>query len=140
MRSTWDARRQLEGLEERTASAVAYLHRQLLDLQAEQSPKISSDVGVRLDALEQKQQQTAHRLDAMADVANSFAKQQEVRLTVCYLLHAHVVVDELLTMQDPELCVAVLQCFPGARATSSSFAGQAASQHMLHPHGSACFL
>ena len=28
------------------------------------------------------------RLDAMADVANSFAKQQEVRLTVCYLLHA----------------------------------------------------
>ena len=52
----------------------------------------------------------------------------------------HVVVDELPTMQDPELCVAVLQCFPGARATSSSFAGQAASQHMLHPHGSACFL
>lgn len=79
VRSMWDARRQLEGLEERTASAVAYLHRQLLDLQAEQSPKISSDVGVRLDALEQKQQQTAHRLDAMADVANSFAKQQEVQ-------------------------------------------------------------
>ncbi|CAE7589633.1 unnamed protein product [Symbiodinium sp. CCMP2592] len=79
VRSTWDARRQLEGLEERTASAVAYLHRQLLDLQAEQSPKIASDVGVRLDALEQKQQQTAHRLDAMADVANSCSKEQDAQ-------------------------------------------------------------
>ncbi|CAE7228872.1 unnamed protein product [Symbiodinium necroappetens] len=79
VRSTWDARRQLEGLEERTASAVAYLHRQLLDLQAAQSPKTSSDVAVRLDALEQKQQQTAHRLDAVADVASSCSKEQDAQ-------------------------------------------------------------
>ena len=140
VRSTWDARRQLEGLEERTASAVAYLHRQLLDLQAAQSPKTSSDVAVRLDALEQKQQQTAHRLDAVADVASSCSKEQDVRRTVWHF--------RLVGFECACSCRQVIDqsrfrtvCnIPGTRATPSSFAGQAASHHMLHQRGSACFV
>ena len=83
MQSMWDAKRQLESLEERMASAVAYLHRQLLDLQNSQSggiAKMPADVDARLVALEQQQEHNKNRLAAVADGTNALSKEQHVRL------------------------------------------------------------
>ena len=78
-RSLWDVKRQLESLEERMASAVAYLNRQLLDHASKNSLPMSSSLDARLLALEQQQAQSEHRLAQLYDDSKVLGREQHVQ-------------------------------------------------------------